>query len=155
MKKIFAIIACVIFLSSCVSEHRPPEPNPGDASSIKLAEAAVAADSSLQTLEAIRKAEIPNYDKKLPNPANYRMNALASVDWTGPIGPFVQSLADASGYRVRILGNPPAIPVIVSLNEKNKSLAEMLRDADFQAGDKAQIIVYPANQVIELRYNKF
>ena len=44
---------------------------------------------------------------------------------------------------------------MVNLNIKDQSLAEILRNIDYQAGNKAMIHVYPDNQVIELRYAKF
>jgi defect-in-organelle-trafficking protein DotD len=146
------IVICILALAGCVSEHLPPAPPQSDPSSVKLAEAATQVDHSLQTLEGIRKAEYPDYDKDLPDPRTFGMTFLASIDWTGPIGPLVERIGDASGYRVRVLGRPPAIPIIISLEKKNVPLAIILRDADFQAADQADIFVYPARRTIELRY---
>ncbi|MGE3919546.1 MAG: type IVB secretion system lipoprotein DotD [Gammaproteobacteria bacterium] len=154
MKKIIFILCFVFILSACVSEHMPPEPKKGDPSSVKLAEAAVAVSSSIQTLEGIRKTEFPSFKKELVDPNASGMNFYASVDWVGPIGPLVERLANASGYRLRVLGTPPAIPIIVSLYEKDTRIAELLRDADFQAGTKANIVVYPNSNIVELRYNR-
>ena len=65
-----------------------------------------------------------------------------------------ERIAKAAHYRIRILGKSPAIPVLISLTVKDQSLAEILRDIDYQAGIKAFIHVYPNSQVVELRYAK-
>jgi len=55
---------------------------------------------------------------------------------------------------MRVLGKEPAVPVLVSLDVQDQSLAEILRNIDYQAGKKATIHVYPNSLVIELRYAK-
>ena len=55
---------------------------------------------------------------------------------------------------MRVLGQAPAVPVLISLDVNDESLAEILRDIDYQAGKKASIHVYSNSQVIELRYAK-
>lgn len=155
MKKLlvsFLLISAMI--AGCASTYMPPPPKKRDSAMTTMAEAATSVTSSLQTLEGIRKAENPAYQKNLPNPSTYNMNQLSSVDWTGPIEPLVKRLAKASNYRFRVLGTAPAIPVIVSISDKNVSLAEILRDADYQAGKKADIVVYTKSRTIELRYRK-
>lgn len=154
MKTLLVTIAVTVLLAGCVTEHMPIAPTEANPAQVKLAEAGVAVTHSLQTMAAIRKAELPFYNKLLPNPRTFGMNDLASIDWTGPIGPLVRELADASNYRLRVLGRPPAIPIIIAVIDKDVPLAEILRDADHQAGAKANIVVYPAQRTIELRYNK-
>ncbi|CAN5246501.1 type IVB secretion system lipoprotein DotD [soil metagenome] len=144
-------LSMALLLTACKAVVLPPVPVSDDAS-IKLAEAATSIDSSMLELEAIRKSQVPKYKKRLPDPATYCMTNIASVDWTGPIGPLVDRLAAASGYRVRVLGKPPAIPVLVNVTARDIPLAEILRDADFQAAAKAQIVVYASRKTIELRY---
>lgn len=82
------------------------------------------------------------------------MGALASVEWSGPIAQLVCQIAKATGYRVNILGTEPAIPVIVTIADKNRMLGDILRDAGYQAGRRAAVFVYPESRVIELRYAK-
>ncbi|MBY0378006.1 MAG: type IVB secretion system lipoprotein DotD, partial [Gammaproteobacteria bacterium] len=84
----------------------------------------------------------------------YNLQARASVDWSGPIEEVTARVAKAAHYRMRILGREPAIPVLVSLDVKDESLAEILRNIDYQAGKKAYLYVYPNSQVVELRYAK-
>ena len=88
-------------------------------------------------------------------PSSYNLQTRASIDWNGPIEELVEKISNAAHYRLRIIGNAPAIPVLINMNVKDQSLAEILRNIDYQAGTRANIYVYPRNQVIELRYAKF
>ena len=42
------------------------------------------------------------------------MGGTADIDWVGPLGPLVNRLGEMSNYRVKFLGMPPAIPIVVS-----------------------------------------
>jgi defect in organelle trafficking protein DotD len=57
-----------------------------------------------------------------------------------------------SGYRLRVVGVNPAIPVLVTVNAKDLPLAAIVRDIDFQGARKASVKVYPQSRIIELRY---
>lgn len=121
----------------------------------KLAESAESVSESLQQLAEIDRASHPQ--AKLPSPPvpeMIGMAQLASIEWTGPVGPLVEKIAAASRYKVRTLGHSPAIPILVSISAKSTPLADILRDATFQCGSKANIVVYPASKTIELRYAK-
>ncbi len=80
------------------------------------------------------------------------MSGTADIDWTGPIEPLVRKLADMTDYKLKILGNAPAIPIIVSIFENKAVIADILKNAGMQAGKRANIVVFPANRVIEVRY---
>jgi defect-in-organelle-trafficking protein DotD len=97
----------------------------------------------------------PHKDNTLTIPNAYNLQARASVDWSGPVEELTARIAKAGHYKVRILGKVPAIPILISMTVKDQSLAEILRDIDYQAGQRASIHVYPNSQVVELRYAKF
>ncbi len=61
-------------------------------------------------------------------------------------------IENASFYKARIIGRKPAIPVLVGLSMKDETLANILRNVDFQIGKKADLKVYPRRKIIELRY---
>lgn len=82
------------------------------------------------------------------------MSGTVDIDWTGPIGPLVKKIADMTDYKVKILGNEPGIPIIISISQDNAILADILKNAGMQAGKRANLVVFPANRVIELRYAK-
>ena len=147
---------CFTLLSGCAGTFRkPPVNNPSDDATIKLAEAAVSVSDSMLEMARVEKVLTPpNQDNTLTIPNAYNMQARASVDWSGPIEELTARIAKASHFQIRILGKTPAVPVLISLSVKDESLAEILRDIDYQAGKKAFIHVYPNSQVVELRYAK-
>jgi defect in organelle trafficking protein DotD len=160
IKKIFTISFSLIaiFLVGCSS--KPDVAVEGDdldvrRAEVKLANSSESISRSLQELAAIERAVHPA--AKIPNPLNPEMIGMAqiaSIDWNGPIGPLVNKIASISKYKVRVLGNLPAIPIIVSITARNTLLADILRDANFQCNGRANIAVYVSNRIIELRYAK-
>lgn len=150
---IFILLVLSITLSGCGTFKKPPANNPADDATIKLAEAADSvSDSMLQMARVEKTLTPPSMDNTLTIPNAYNLQARASVDWSGPIEELTGRVAKAAYFRLRVLGKQPAIPVLISMNVKDQSLAEILRDIDYQAGDKANIHVYPTSQVVELRY---
>lgn len=148
-----------ILLVSCKTMgifKKPPVNNPSDDATIKLAEAAVSVSDSMLEMARIEKVVLPpQKDNTLTIPNAYNLQARASVDWSGPIEELTARIAKAAHYKVRVLGKVPAIPILISLTKKDQSLAEILRDIDYQAGKRAFLHVYPNSQVVELRYVKF
>ncbi|KTC92511.1 Uncharacterised protein [Fluoribacter dumoffii] len=134
---------------------KPPVNNPSDDATIKLAEAAVSVSDSMHEMARVEKVILPPpIDNTLTIPNAYNLQARASVDWSGPIEELAARIAKSAHFRLRVLGNAPSLPILISLNVKDQSLAEILRDIDYQAGKKADIHVYPNSQVVELRYAK-
>ncbi len=82
------------------------------------------------------------------------MSGTADIDWTGPIEPLVRKLADMTDYKVKILGNSPAVPIVISISQEDAVIADILKNAGMQAGKRANIVVFPANRIIEIRYAK-
>lgn len=157
-KKLIILFIATILLVSCKSMvlfKKPPANNPSDDANIKLAEAAVSVSDSMQEIARIEKVVTPpNKDNTLTIPNAYNLQARASVDWSGPIEELTARIAKAAHFKIRVLGKSPAVPVLISITIKDESLAEILRDIDYQAGKKAFIHVYPNSQVVELRYAK-
>lgn len=152
---IFLLGLIIALLAGCATPtfRKPPVNAPSDDATIKLAEAANSVSDSMLEMTRIEKVITPpSADNTLTIPNAYNLQARASVDWSGPIAEITEQIAHAAHFRVRILGQAPAVPILISLNLKDQSLAEILRDIDYQAGNKAYIHVYPNSQVIELRY---
>lgn len=134
---------------------KPPINEPSDDAAIKLAEAASSiSDSMLEVARIEKTITPPARDNTLTIPNAYNLQARASVDWSGPMEEATERVAKAAHYRLRVLGQAPSIPILISLNVKDNSLAEILRNIDYQAGQKASLYVYPNSQVVELRYAK-
>lgn len=153
------LLLSTLFLSACSGGgilKKPPVNSPSDDASIRLAEAAVSISNSMQEMARVEKVMTPpRRNNHLAIPSTYNLQTRASVDWSGPIQELTERIAKAAHYRLHVFGKEPAIPVLISLNTKDESLVEILRDIDYQAGNKATIHVYPKQQVIELRYAKF
>lgn len=110
-------------------------------------------DQSLRQLSAIQIAKNPSIKIQSPSEAGGLLRR-ASLDWDGPVGQVVAHVAKASGYRLRVLGTPPTIAVIVDIRSKNKTLGEILQNIKFQAAPTVTIRTDVKKRVIELRYNK-
>jgi len=148
---IIIIFFITMLVAGCAT---PPGPSPPpDPISTSLAEAGYSVSRSLVDLAETAQASHPVPDVgPPPNPASYGMAGLATIDWSGPIEPLVRQIAKVSNYRVRVLGTCPAIPILVTIYDKNRMIADILRDVGFQAGRRATLVVYPESRVIELRY---
>jgi defect in organelle trafficking protein DotD len=160
MRSLGQIVTVMLLLVGCAKHPSPYRHITTDAPmevglspEVKLSEAATSVTRSLHQLAEIEQASTPVHPHlPPPDPASYGMEGLASIDWNGPIEPLMTQVATASHYRLRVLGNEPAIPIIVSLTKKNVPLADVLRDAGLQAGSRADVIVFPSSKTIELRY---
>ncbi|MBA4696474.1 MAG: type IVB secretion system lipoprotein DotD [Legionella sp.] len=153
-------IGTMILATSLLGCHsttyiKPPVNNPSDDATIKLAQAASSVSDSMLEIARIEKEVFPKTKANtLRIPNVFELQTRATVDWAGPIQELTNRLTQAAHYRLRVLGHPPAIPILISLNAKDESIGELLRDIDYQAGKKASIYVYPKSRVIELRYAK-
>lgn len=155
-KKIMLFILSAL-LVGCATPilKKPPVNAPSDDATIKLAEAADSISDSMIEMAKVEKVITPpRKDNTLTIPNAYNLQARASVDWSGPIAELSDRVAKAAHFRLRILGKEPAVPVLINLTVKDMSLAEILRNIDYQAGNKASLFVYPNSQVVELRYAK-
>lgn len=162
MKKILPLTFCasaLILLSSCASnldsrtDAKSNNSNRLDAASVTLAEAASSVSDSIVNLASIEQAAYhPVSGQPAPDPATYGMGARTSIDWSGPIEPLVQNIADSTNYHLRVQGKAPAIAIIVTLNAKNEMIGDILSNAAYQCNTRADVVVYPATQIIELRY---
>jgi defect-in-organelle-trafficking protein DotD len=157
MRQTLSRLAIIFLLASALAGcARPPTlNNTPDNASTSLAEASYAVSRSIASLSETAQAAHPLPALQAPpSPASYGMAGLTSIDWSGPVEPLVKQLAQAANYKVRILGTQPAIPVLVTIYDKNRMLADVLRDVGYQCGQRAVVVVYPESRVVELRYAK-
>lgn len=150
------LLAAAILLTGChATFKKPPVNDPSDDANIRLAEAATSISESMLEMAKTEKVITPKHrNNHLTIPNTGSLQARASVDWSGPIEELTARLAKAANYRLVVLGKEPSIPLLISVTTRDESLAEILRDIDYQARKKADIRVYPHSQVVELRYAK-
>ena len=156
MKRVIGSVILAMISAGCNSNMQTPtEVNDSNNKEIELQllGAATSIESSLNTLAATKETSNPPIlnTTALVTPAG-GMGGKLDIDWTGPIAPLLTKLASVTGYEVKILGREPAIPVIVSITQNRAIIADILKNASLQAGKNASILVFPANRVIELRY---
>ena len=159
MKSLLPVFITAFFLAGCTTPvgHSVTSLNEAEvqAANIKLAEAASTMSNTLSQTAAVQRATTPPLSMKpLPDPNAWGMDTLASIDWSGPVEPLVRQIANVTTYQLRVFGQPPAVPVLVSINQTNVPLGYILRELDFQSGSKANIVVFPGRRVIELRYGR-
>ena len=119
----------------------------------QLLETASAIDNSLKTLAATQaqhQSQAINTEP-LTTPEG-GMGGRAAIDWSGPIEPLLEKIAEMTNYRVKYLGHPPAVPIVVSITAKEAIVADILKNAGLQASRRANLVVYPDSKIIELRY---
>jgi defect-in-organelle-trafficking protein DotD len=158
MKTRLAISIMILsaMLGACTKAPPPPTPESSfDQASASLSEASYSVSRSLSSLSETAQAArpLPKLDPP-PNPASYGMAGLTSIDWSGPVEPLVRQMAKATNYRFQVLGARPAIPVLVTVYDKNMMIADILRDVGFQCGRRAEVVIFPESRTIELRYAK-
>ncbi len=157
MNKFFSLLsvgAVAVSLSACtmptkVDQQLVAEPDP---ISLRLASAVDRASAALQTLASVEQARNPGVAVQSVPYAPQELRRTMSVNWVGPIEPIARSLADRAGYELRISGDVPPVPVVVTVMAKQKSVVEVLRDVGLQAGQRADIAVDPERKVVELNY---
>ena len=125
------------------------EPDPV---ALRLSAAVDKVSAALQTLASVEQARNPGANLQMPPSAPVELRRIVSVDWTGPIEPIVQTLADRAGYQLQVNGGKPPVPVVVSLTAREKSVIEVLRDLGLQAGQRADVVVDPDRRIVELNY---
>jgi defect in organelle trafficking protein DotD len=139
-----------------VTAKNAPVQAPDRNAQASLAESATSVSHSLQQLSAMQMALHPKAKIGAPlNPKAIGMAQIASLNWDGPVEPVLKRIASATGYRVVVLGQRPAVPVIVSVHARNQTLAAILRNVKYQANPKARVVIYPSRRVIELRYREY
>lgn len=119
---------------------------------LRLASAVDKASAALQTLASVEQARNPGVAVQQVPYAPQELRRTVSVNWIGPIEPVMRRLADRAGYDMQIHGDLPPAPIIVSLNVREKSVVETLRDIGLQAGQRADVVVDPEHRIVELNY---
>ena len=75
-----------------------------------------------------------------------------TVNWVGPVEPIGKTLADRAGYGFVVVGAPPPVPVVVSLDVENAPVIDILRNVGLQLGQRADIKVDGTRKVVEVHY---
>lgn len=150
IKKFYWPLILCIALTGCARERIVA---PGsDPATVDLAQVALSINRSMQDLAATDQAEPLRIKKQAIDPNTYGMGRLASVEWNGPAEPLIRRLASLTHYRVKVYGNPTAIPVLVAVNEREQYIGDVLRQVSLQSREYMKLLVYPSAKIIEIHY---
>lgn len=152
MGKSLSFLTLFIFLVQCTPVQKQSAFKGMDIEGL-LFETANSVDNSLRVLAHTQKIypqQVINTEPLIT--AKGGMGGRATLDWSGPIEPLLQRIGDLTHYKLKVLGHSPAIPVIVSITAKDSLVADIVKDAGLQATKRANVVVYPNNRIIELRY---
>ena len=151
----FRYILFIITLASCSSKPLVVDRSFKQVND-KLEEVALKVESSLNALAHNEIGTNPPIIEinKLITPEG-GMGDKTNIDWSGPLVPLLIKISDLSSYKLKVIGREPPIPILVTVFGKDKMLADILKDAQYQAQYHARIVPYPSSKVLELRYLPF
>jgi len=87
-------------------------------------------------------------------PREMRDPILLEGGFNGELPVFLRSLTDAIGWEQPvILGNAPALPLMVSFTEQRRPPAHWFADAGYQAGALADVVINTNLKQVVLRYH--
>ena len=117
-----------------------------------LADAADRASTALETLAAVEQARSPGIAVGPTDNVPGELRRAITVNWVGPVEPITKKLSDRAGYTFQILGNPPPVPLVVSVDVENKPVIDVLRSIGLQLGMRADIRVDATRRMVEVQY---
>lgn len=149
------VFAAGILVSCTQTELRADNPQlvaSPDRVSAMLAEAADRASVALETLAAVEQARTPDIAVGPISDVPPELDRAVTINWIGPVEPIAQKLADRAGYAFQAIGNPPPVPIVVSLDVENKPVIDVLRSIGLQLGLRADVRVDGERQMVEIHY---
>jgi defect-in-organelle-trafficking protein DotD len=147
----------IAFMSGCSANSardERPMSSLQDPALLMLNKAASNIERSLTQL-----AEAEQFEKMKIKPKEPRiytqvpgMEGLITMPWNGTIEQAVSKLAAFAGYEVKFMGKPPVIPILVQIGRDPATVSDHLRSIGIQAGARADILIYPPQKIVEVRY---
>ena len=162
MKRLLAFgLSAVLLLTGCASSGSTSTSGgsgstPADVQS-QLTQAANSVQASLQELAAIEKLQAQNnVSLPLSNINDPALNQMIAIQWYGPIEGLLAKVAGSTGYQFQVFGTPPSLPVLVNIDTTAApaSAINIIRNADLQAGLKVEILIFPSEKIMSLRYTQ-
>lgn len=155
MKRLIGIALVVCAAGACSTTPPPRTPLEGDLALQALTRSADEVSQSIRKL-----AEVEQYDRFRTQPGPIGpyaqvkdMVQLVTMPWDGPIEAAARQLAGESGYQFKVAGRSPVIPILVRIGSAPASISDHLRNIGMQAGSRADLVVYPQQRIVELRYS--
>lgn len=143
----------LVLLAGCASQPAPRSDSSPVA--LELQRAALDARAALWQLAAIQQAKTGT--GLLENGGIWTtpigLDTPVSIAWVGPYQELVATVARQAGYDYEPVGQPPANAPIVRVNVEQIPAVAVLRDASWQARDRAALEVDEARRVVRVRFH--
>lgn len=144
-----------VLVSGCASSQvRGSGSNEQDPAYLTLLKSARNIEQSLTLL-----SEAEQFEKMRQNPTQPRifkqipgMEQVVTMPWQGTLEQAVSKLSAYSGFEVKFMGKAPATPILVQIGRDPATVSDHMRNLGIQAGSRADVIVDPAQKVVEVRY---
>lgn len=155
--KAFGLFGCIVFLTACSGTTHFSNKNPQlvaepDKVSAMLANAADKASNALEQLAAVETSRSPHISVNPIGDAPSPLRRAVTVQWIGPVEPIAEKLAERASYNFEVIGRPPSVPVVITLDANNRPVIEVLRDIGLQLGMRGDVRVDESRSVVEIHY---
>lgn len=152
---LWTLTICVMAITGCSADALQTKPQvvaTPDKVTLMLADAADKASNALETLAAVEQARSPDIAVGPVLDAPPELRRAVTVSWTGPAEPITKMMADRAGYVFQALGDPPPVPIVVTVNAENQQVIDVLRSIGLQLGVRADVRVDAAKRLVEIQY---
>lgn len=147
-----AVIGAVSACSPVDKSYNPQIVASPDKAAMMIADAADRASVALETLAAVEQARSPDIAVAPISDAPAELQRAMTINWVGPVEPIGKTLANRAGYDFIVVGDAPPVPVVVSVDEENRPIIDILRSVGLQLGRRADVKVDAARRVVEIHY---
>lgn len=143
----------LLFAGGCAT---PPEPEAERTPVAReLQRAALDAKAALWQLAAIQQARtgtgLAENSGVWTTPTG--LDAPVSIGWVGPYHELIATVARQTGYGYEPVGPPPVNALIVRVNAEQIPAIVVLRDASWQARDRAALEIDEPRRILRVRFH--
>lgn len=150
--RLMSVVSVIVLLGQAGCASQPKAVEEPDQVQLKVSEAVTQVSKSMATLAQVEQASRGIYaanDRATPPPG---MDKIVSVNWSGQLETIVRKMAERAGYKFKVVGKPPHIPILVGIKSKDVSIFEVIRNVSYQANSAADVNIKVDPKVVELTY---
>ena len=144
-------ITVALIISGCASERKTVNVAQPDPALKLVAEASREMTAQLKILSAIEQEAKGVYPVLESGPTTGPLAQSVTLKWSGEAGRALRGIATKAGYSMRIIGKPPASPLIVTIDATNRKLFDVVQDIGHQVGENG-VQIDEINNSITLVY---
>jgi len=150
-----ALLSAVVVISNSLAgcATTPPQANYGESEKLlaESANRATVAQEELARIQTARTAPAPKPVEENLAGVPEDLRKTATMEWTGPAEEAARRMAQIVGWDFRVIGNPPATPVMVNVSMRNAPAVKIMENIGLQAQPFAQVVAVASSHRIEFR----